>query len=258
MKKALFLLFAWCSLQAMAVDTVSIDLATTEEERGKIGLDQLSKEQKEAFESWLATWTNKVIQAAPTYHPALNLNQWIQGWPSYLQMNPQVTERQIQEEEKKDLATIFRNFDGERIILNNGSEWEIDPPDRFNTRFWKRDTPLKISHTLGDLSRPYALTNPQTGEVAGAKMIQGPTLTQKESPSYFRGTFQLHKMTATGEEITLINNSMWKIAPVDQQKVTSTWKLHDRIRIQESGDAMYPYVLNNLDSGSTAMAIKRR
>lgn len=257
MKYISYLFVFFASSLLYTADSVSIDLATTEEERSQIGISSMTDTQKAAFEKWLGSWTHRVIQAAPSFHPALSLNQWVQDWPKYLQVNTPPNDKQAAKEEKQELSTIFRNIDGERLILKNGSEWEIDPPDRFNTRFWVRDTLIHIKYIGESLTRSYSLTNTLTNEIAGAKQIKAPTTAPQDSTSYFRGTFQLHGITATGDEIRLMNNSKWKIAPVDQKKVVTTWKQHDRIRIQESGDAIWPYTLNNLDSGSTAIAIKK-
>ena len=257
MKKILFVIFCCITSLNYSVDSVSIELATKEEDRAKMGLSSLTDDQKVAFEQWLGDWTKRVIQTAPSYHPALSLNQWISSWPASLQVNPP-KDSSKNKSDSQNKTTIYRNIDGEKLILNDGSEWEINSQDQYMTRYWTRETKLQITEsTRENISRPYSITNSETGELVGAKKLKDATTGPKESSNYFRGTFQLHGISATGDEIRLINNSRWKIAPIDQQKIITTWKVHDRIRIQESQDAMWPYTLNNLDSGSTAIAIKK-
>ena len=254
----LFSLFCFLlSIGSLPAEPVSIDLASSEDERKEMGIDQLNDTQKKAFENWLGAWTKKVLDASRTYHPAMNLNQWIQNWPQYLQENPKETP-ETQKEELKELSTILRNVNGTTLVLKNGSEWRIVDSDRFNTRFWMRDTPIEIRENKRDITRPYILINRALNDQAGATKLKDAAPTPyEEPPGYFRSSFQIKRIETGGQGVLLINNTAWRIAPVDQLLVSTTWKVHDRIRVESSDDVSFPNRLNNLDSGSIVQAIKR-
>lgn len=241
----------------LLAEPISLTLAATEEEQKEMGLSDLTDEQKRAVENWLGAWTKRVLQASKSYHPSMGLNQWIQEWPISLQETPPKDVEEYKEAQK-ELSTLVRNVNGITLLLKNGSEWKIVESDRFNTRFWVRETPIEIKENPRDLSRPYILINRALNDQAGATKLKDASATPyEEPPGYFRGSFPVKAIEPGGQGISLINNSSWKVAPIDQLLVSTTWKIHDRIRVESSNDVFYPYRLNNLDSGSMAQAQKK-
>lgn len=257
MKKYLYITLLSYTICCFSNDSISLDLAATVEEQDMLGFSDFSDEKRKELEQWLAKWTHKVLEASKTYHPALSLNEWINQWPMYLQASTTNNTPAVIAQKEQVQNTLLRNINGERIILTNGSEWEILPGDRYIATLWLRDTPIEIKERKGTMSFSYTLINTTNNTQVYAKKIKDPSPQRIEASGYFKGTFQLHVLNSTGNEIRLMNNSSWKIAPLDHKKVATTWKLHDRIRIENSNDTLYPYVLNNLDSGSSALAMKK-
>lgn len=255
---ALFL-FSFSLSPIQAEDGLKPSYVMTEEEAKDLGFTDASEEKKRAFARWLEKWTRAVIEEAPTYHPSQSISSWVQSWPAYLRPNAKATKEEIDESTKTANLRIFRNQNGEKILLKDGSVWEIVPFDRITSKYWQRDDIIDIEKGARDISRPYTLLNRTRNESAAAKLLTKPSPNHErpqDKPSYFSGSFNIVSMDIQNGRIGLSNGTQWKIAPVDQKIVEVTWKVQDRVRVERSSDLVYTFQLVNLDSGSTIKAIQ--
>lgn len=228
------------------------NMAMTPKDRESIGVDRLSPQQKKALETWLETWTKTVIANASSYHPSLSLAQWILAWKAERQ-------RKIIDEEQPEsvIHSIFRNRNGQTLELANGSIWDIVVFDQFAVSMWKRGENVTVSKSKYDISRPYSIHNISRNEQAGAKQRREASADGKrpeDPPSYFANSLSVETIGPDGKTITLENNKEFAIAPLDQQRILNNWLEQDRIRVTKSGDVLYPFKLENLDSGDSAIA----
>ncbi len=106
-KKLLISLFSFCSISCMAMDLGS-DM--TPEEQQKTGYNSLTKEQKKELNLWLTKNATLVKKNAEQAALSLNIN--------------------IDE--------------GRKLILSDGTKWEVAPEDRSISSVWLTPIPLKI------------------------------------------------------------------------------------------------------------------
>jgi hypothetical protein len=238
-------------------EDLSVDQVMTQQEQENVGINRMSPLERAAFERWLDTWTRKVIQQAPTYHPSYTLSQWVQGWPGYMKTAP-IAPTVAAKERQEANQTIFRNKGGAVLELNDGSVWNICQIDHPVAQFWARNQRLVITRNQqADLVRPYILVNEQRQEQVGAVLAKTPNPQGRRSPdnpNYFRGSVLVKSITSDGITVALANGNTWIVAPTGQQVVQLTWSVGDRIRVERSSDAAYLYRLNNLDSGGSVLA----
>ena len=242
---------------ALHAEDLTVDQVMTQKEQESIGVDRLSPQERAAFERWLDSWTRKVIQQAPTYHPSYSLSQWVQGWPGYMKTAP-IAPAQASKERQEANQTIFRNKSGAVLELNDGSVWNVCQIDQPVAQFWARNQRLVVTRNQqADLVRPYILINQQRQEQVGAILAKTPNPQGRrppDNPNYFRGAVLVKTITPDGITVTLANGNIWIVAPTGQQVVQATWSTGDRIRVERSSDAAYLYRLNNLDSGGSVLA----
>ena len=160
----LFLVPIILSAAALYGEDLTVDQAMTRQEQESAGIDRMSPQERAAFERWLDSWTRKVIQQAPTYHPSYSLSQWVQLWPGYMKTAP-IPPAKASKERQEANQTIFRNKGGAVLELSDGSVWNICSIDQPVAQFWARKQHLHVTKTSqGDLVRPYILANEQRQE----------------------------------------------------------------------------------------------
>ena len=238
-------------------DDLSVDQVMSRQEQENAGVNRMSPQERAAFEQWLASWTRKVIQQAPTYHPSSTLSQWVLGWPGY--MKPASIPKAAAAKERQEAnQTLFRNSGGAILELGDGSVWNVCPIDQPVAQFWARKQRLRVTkNPQPDLVRPYILFNEQRQEQVGAvlaKIANPEGKRYPDNPAYFQGSVIITSITPDGITVALADKSTWIVAPTGQQLVQTTWSSGDRIRVERSSDAAYTYRLNNLDSGDSVLA----
>jgi len=265
MKPIFICLFLSSSI--LLAESLPIDTTLSKQEQEEIGIDKMTPEQKQAFERWSGNWTQKVIQQAPNYHGSASLNEWIKKWPLADQPNTTATPKQIAEQQKSLNKVIDKIRDDGRIVeLKDGSVWRISDIDRKKTVTWNRGD--RVEWAKSDATYPaYYITNlmenninPTVRQIAGATMITPPSPTgikPPEPPDYYRGSVKISIIQTKGWEITLDDNTLWKIAPRDWATVLR-WQRSDRVRVEKNNDMLYPYKLLNLDSGEQALANSKK
>ena len=258
MKKHLILALLISS--SLLADSIPVSQIMTPQEQRSIGLDRMSPDQKRAFEQWAASYTQSVINQAPSYRPGQNLSSWIQSWPSFA--NPTKTEyspEEIQQKQESNqiIDRILNN--GEWIELRNGSKWHVSPTFRYLSRNWLRDQNVLVQRGTNP-KHPWLVNNISVGQAVEADLGTAPsaTGTKAQKPeSYYEGSVPVANVTEQGDLLSLADGTLWKIAPRDIYKAKN-WKPSDRVKVEKSGDFLYKYRLTNLDSGQTALANPRR
>ncbi len=252
MKKIALFLFSISSLYG----TLPMELAISKQELEQTGINRLSSQQKRAFENWLEKWTRRVLEQSSSYHPSASVEQWVREWPEHTkaeQKDPDAATKSRQEANQR----IFRNNDGKKIELHDGSEWNIHPIDVKTAVKWNRDETITVTTSKRDIRRPYILTNTARNEEVGATRTR-PAHPYGERPpepaSHFEGALSIKTISEDGITVSTEDNKSWKIAPLDRKRVGAAWRVNDRIRIQKSKDALYRYSIDNLDSGGRVLA----
>ncbi len=236
---------------------VSPSQVMTDQEIQAIGLK--TPEQKKAFSQWLEKWAIKAIQEAPTYHPSQTISAWIDTWPDFMKPNANIRDPKVQQALKLAHQKIFRNMNGEKIELLDGSIWSIISFDQPTAQLWQRNDDVNVKNNEKDLMRPYIMYNTTREEQVACRMEQASRVsknTPSDPNSYFVGSQPVTAIDIQNWTVSLKNKTKWRIAPTDQIKVQELWKLQDRIRVEKNNDVMYPFRLHNLDSGDTVLANK--
>lgn len=249
------LLAILCIGSTLISEELSVQEIMSPGEMETMGVNRMTPQQRRAFEAWITHWTATVLSQSSSYHPSLTIPQWVSQWPKHLLPKPIPQEEAIKEKREAN-QNIFRNTNGEVLELNDGSVWIVNPIDRSVARWWRRGDPLLIKKAKYDIARPYTLFNQANNEQVGAKMAKpsSPQGERKpESPGFYQGSIILASIGMDGQEVTLKDESSWKISPMYQLQVMSTWTIGDRIRIEPSGDSIYRYRLVNLDSGDNVL-----
>lgn len=255
-----FALLPYASLSSAASEKLSLQQIMSEAEMKQIGLDNLSPEQEQAFERWVATWTKRVIEQAPSYRPGENITSWIQRWPSYA--NPVKTdfnEEDFNERQKLNQKVDKIRNDGEFVELKDGSIWQVSPVFRYLSTTWQRDQVIEIRKSE-NARHPYILHNMTNEQVVQADLKQPPSPSgqkKQESAEYYQGSFTLNGISEQGDVLYLNNGSSWKVAPMDMYRARN-WKENDRIKVQKGDNILYQYRLQNLDTGEIALANKHQ
>jgi hypothetical protein len=253
-------LLPYASLASVTSEKLSIQQIMSEAEMKQIGLDNLTPEQEQAFERWVATWTKRVIEQAPSYRPGENITTWIQRWPTYA--NPAKTEFSEEDFDSRQRLNQkvdkIRN-DGEFVELKDGSIWQVSPVFRYLTTTWQRDQTIEIKKS-DNVRHPYVLHNIDNEQVVQADLKQPPSPSgqkKSESAEYYQGSFTLSSTSEQGDVLYLDNGSAWKVAPMDMYR-SRNWKVNDRIKVQKGDNILYQYRLQNLDTGEIALANKHQ
>ncbi len=122
-------------LFTIILSALSLELLMSPQEREETGYEALSHEEQTALEHWIEErFIPKSIGKQMT---------------AYLSMN------------KKG---------GSEILLDNESNWSIDPKDRIISSLWLSPSPIKISQK-GTGEYPYTLTNLHSQKSIRAKRI---------------------------------------------------------------------------------------
>lgn len=228
------------------------------QERESMGLERMNPQQKRAFERWITSWTERVLSQAPTYHQSLSIPLWVRKWPNHLLPVP-ISEKEAASERREANQTIYRNKNGTTIELNDGSVWEIHPIDTSTARWWNRGDMLDVRKSRYDIARPYILYNIINNQQVGAKLIRPPSSSGErlpDDPRMYANTIAISAIEKEGRRIVLHDRSFYDISPVSQLEVMTTWSVGDRVRIEASGDTVYRFLIVNLDSGGSALAIR--
>jgi hypothetical protein len=235
----------------------------SKQEQQETGVDQMTPQQKQAFEKWSGSWTQKVLKQSPTYHNSMNLRNWVSQWPLAEQPNTTATPNEVAEQQKQINKIIDKIRDnGKTVELKDGSVWKITDIDAKKVLTWNRGD--KVDWVKSYSSYPgYYMTNLMENDpnlnsnvnaVAGAEMIKPPApngIKPPEPPGYFRDSSRISTIQTKGWTLTLENGTSWKIAPRDWAGVMR-WQRGDRVRPEKSSDILYTYNLLNLDSGQQA------
>jgi hypothetical protein len=240
----------------LVAEDLDIDIVMNPQEQEATGINRLTPQERQAFDRWLDTWTHRVVQQAPTYHPSLSLSQWVTGWPGYLKPKPMPKAEAAKEREEAN-QVIFRNKGGAVLELKDGSVWNITPIDQPVAQFWGRGQHILIKRNPRDIVRPFFLFNEERREEVGGSRARPPNPEGQrppDNPAYFRGSVIINSITPDGITISLATGDVWIVAPTGQQLVQATWGRGDRIRVERSSDAAYRYRLVNLDSGDFVLA----
>ncbi len=256
MRSICHLFAAILMLSFACAEELSIDAIMNSSEQEAIGINRLTPAEREAFEQWVATWTRRVIQQAPAYHPSMSLSQWVSEWPAYLQPKP-VSKEEAAKQRQEANQVIFRNLAGATLELRDGSLWNVTFIDQPLARFWARDQRITITTNPRDLVRPFILFNEDRREQVGGTRARSPSPSGQrpnDPPAYFQGTNTIASITPDGITIRLTSGEVWIVAPTGQQVVQATWRARDRIRVERSADAIYRHRLVNVDSGDSVLA----
>ncbi len=240
---------------------IEVTQVMTQEEAENIGLEKATPQQRKAFSRWLEKWTKNVIQQSSSYHPSESISDWIDSWPSFLKPNAQNSDPEVEKTRKAANQRIYKNTNGEKIELLDGSIWKIISFDQFTSKVWQRNDAIDVKKSEKDKMRPYILYNTTRNEQAGATLERAasPNFEHPSEPQkYFQGAQIVSGIDTQMGRITLGDGTKWKIAPVDQIKIQTNWKIRDRVRVEKSDDTLYRYKLTNLDSGDSALAIKMK
>lgn len=253
-----FVLLLLCA--KLSADSIPAEMMMSQNERQNMGYDDLTPQQKQAFQEWAARWTQHVLEQAPSYRPGQNLTLWVQSWPAHA--NPTKTQNTPQEIEQRQLSNQVidrvRN-NGEIIELKDGSSWRVSPFYRYQTTLWQKGQTVEVSQSRNSL-HPWLLNNISTGLAVEADALSPASSTGKKAenpPEYYQGAVGIANVTQVGDILTLGDGTVWKVAPADQYKVRN-WKPNDRIKVEQSDNFLYHYSLTNLDTGEVALANQPR
>lgn len=245
-----------------AAPPLSVDDVMSDVEQENTGVNRLSPQQRAAFEQWATSWTVRVIQQAPTFHPSQSLRSWINDWPEHMRPKKPSQEEAIKSRKEAN-QRVFRNINGTILMLRDGSEWKICDIDQPSVRWWQRGQQILISKAERDIVRPYILKNTGISDPgmaqAGATMVRPPNPTGQRPPdsaAYFRGSVILESIFNDGLKTTIStsDHKTWTIAPINQLLIPAIWRPHDRLKVESSSDAAYRWKITNLDSGDDTLA----
>jgi hypothetical protein len=129
--------------------------------------------------------------------------------------------------------------DGQYLLFEDGSLWEISPLDRIETTLW---LPLDDIVVVGgdDPGYPYLLINTTDSEAVNAQRIRG-------------DRHWIEETVDDGQYLMFEDRSLWEISPLDRI-VTILWLAMTDIIVVEGDDPIYPYLLINTDDGEAADA----
>jgi hypothetical protein len=139
------LLASLVCLASTASATIILENAMSREEQHRTGVDTLNRNQKAALEAWI----NK----------------------NFMPKNPTP--------EAKKLYLSVNLEGGKRLILSDGTNYEIHPQDLTTTAVWITPFPIKVAPS-GDINYPFMLTNMNTGVTVKARQV--PPQTQQQPP----------------------------------------------------------------------------
>lgn len=144
--------------------------ASTQE---KTGIDQLSKDQLGALNSWFS---------------------------NYLE-----TQKNSADQVAKNAVSVVLS-EGHYVKLGSGQIWTISPNAWIYTFYWQKGDPIEVG-TSQDVLFPVQLTNKNFNQSVNAKKSSN-DVTQSFSQSY-----PISKISEGGQFITLSNGSSWQVEP---------------------------------------------
>jgi hypothetical protein len=257
-----------CSISNfLAAENLPMDTILPSEKQKEMGLDTLTKEQKQAFESWIGSWTKQVIEQAPSYTKSETLTQWIESWPLASQPVKKAPEKEVIAQEKELNRKVLRvKNNGAIVELKDGSVWQVIDVDQYISTNWQRDD--KVDWTKNTFTFPaYFLKNITQATSVGAEMVTAPSKAGKRAEDKtpknavpivaIEGKQDGQYAEITGKVVVqLEDGTSWQIAPLDQERARQ-WKKGDRITRSRSNDLSYPTLLHNFDSGETVKSIPK-
>lgn len=251
----LFILLS--SFSSLRAEDIPLSEIMTREEMQATGIDSLTLVQKRALEQWIARWTHRVIEQAPSYRSGDELSSWISRWPSFASpTKTQFSQAEVQArgEHNQKIDKIKNN--GEILELKDGSSWKVGPVYRSLAANWHRNDMIQISPSA-NVRHPYILYNVSRNETVQGDMVS-PTapggVKQPGAEEVATGSIPLTAIIVDAYTTAkLADGSDWKIAPVDIYRVRK-WHPHDRILVQPSDNFLYKYKLKNIDTGEEVLA----
>jgi len=61
--------------------------------------------------------------------------------------------------------------DGQSIVLEDGSSWQVEPGSRYTAADWQPDAPVTVRPARSTAQYPYELTNTQDDEAVLARLV---------------------------------------------------------------------------------------
>ncbi len=144
------------------------------------------------------------------------------------------------------------------IDTEDGARWEIAPKDAYKVRRWNEDHSFIIipnSNWLTSEHYPYSIINQQSGALANAKLILGPS-------SDGQNVHWVILVDHAASQVYLENGTVWKIAP-DDEPLLDYWQINHIIIIGNYSPLFYifyPYdsILINVNTGGDYIHAKQR
>jgi hypothetical protein len=128
--------------------TIILENVMSREEQHRTGVDTLNRNQKAALEAWI----NK----------------------NFMPKNPAPVEKKLY---------LSVNLDGgRRLVLSDGTNYEINPQDVTTTAVWITPFPINVKPS-GDINYPFTLTNGNTGVSVKARQVLPQAQPQPPPPS---------------------------------------------------------------------------
>ncbi|MDF2576796.1 MAG: hypothetical protein K0S74_280 [Chlamydiales bacterium] len=225
---------------AKATKTLHLEDIMTSSQQRNTGVDDLTKSQKAALERWLTDWTIRVLNdgefpasAEKSYKDSSDL--------------------------REEVYTIDEIFDkGEKIKLDDGSFWKVAPRHRKQTQTWKRNQSVILTkqrkqgytHHFFNLDLGAGVDTWQVTEKDIELELESAEPTKKFTDGKI---YSIKDVMRNGERLLLEDGSSWEIAPGDRLNVQA-WLPKERVKIDRSGDAIYPHKLVNLEHYDTLSA----
>lgn len=216
--------------------SLHLDEIMTPHELRVTGVEELSTKERKALEQWLTGWSDTILKQG--YVSAVNRD----GYEDDI-IDP-----------RDNTFTIEENIEkGDSLKLDDGTLWKIAPKYRKQTRSWTKGQSVVLTRVY---KRGYThqLFNLDFG--AGVDVWQASAKNYIAAPSGVASSEKTHRIDeiiSNGERIKLDDGSSWEIFGSDRLEAQA-WLPEDKIRIERSGDAIYPQKLINLEHNESISA----
>lgn len=248
------------------VKPIKFEHVMTPKEIRDTGVDQLTAQERKALEKWLTRWTVRIMNSS---------NDSI----SSLDLKPNYAEESI--DTKANTFQIRKNIGkGEKIELDDGSIWKIAPKYRRQSRLWLKDHSIILSKNKRNKGYSHQLFNLDLGVVVegwkyelissedyGLEEDYGDDNYYQEEipnkPSSFtkaktketkKGKYAfVEEVMMDGARLKLDDGTSWEINPTDRLDIQA-WLPKERIKIERSGNLIYPQKLVNVENNESIEA----
>ncbi len=198
----------WAMGQRTEASWFSFDDLATPSEQKEMGISRLKSGEKQKLEEWIGDWSARIVETAAE-----------RGTLNYPGVGNVFSVQEVLEQ-------------GQYIVLDNGSRWEVAAGDRTEARYWnpREKVSVAISTTL---KYPKKLLR-ENGTSVDVFFVSQPEST--------KASYTLKALHQDGQYLQLSDLSVWEISRLHQLQ-TLKWNLGDTIIITLEGDFLYPYTL---------------